>query len=75
MPCTTNMKESCNMGLTCILDFFLNPKYMSLSHSKSLFYSLYPPSLTCLSGLCANAWPERHLQLSSLGGPKYVAFL
>lgn len=55
MPCTTNMKESCNMGLTCILDFFLSPKYTSLSHSKSLFYSLYPPSLTYLSGLCANA--------------------
>lgn len=84
MPCLTNIKLfSCNMGFPCILHFFpLNPKHMCLSHSRSLFYSLYPPSLTYLSGLCAHALQpipgERHLQiykLSALDGPEHVAFL
>lgn len=46
---------SCNTCFTGILHFFLNPKYMCLSHSTSLLFFLYPPSLTCLSGLSASA--------------------
>lgn len=49
MPCTRNMKENCNMGLICILDFFqaLNrcPYHTA---DPSFIPFILPVSLICL---------------------------